>query len=184
MPRKYAAPYAPDVMPQLRAAEAGTAECVEHAEGLTHRRRPVPPRVPRGISRGSLALDGFGLYPSRQKNGVPHVASASRPWGSWTRCPCHGRRRRSPSHTPLCDSAPLRYPPFPLFSPPPRRGIRPRLRPYLLTLFLATDPLSFPTFTLIRYTMGAVLRFREKADEPFLQAGFSWSGKLFRLWTA
>ncbi len=38
---------------------------------LTYRRRPVPPRVPRGISRGSLALDGLGLYPSRQKKASP-----------------------------------------------------------------------------------------------------------------
>jgi len=70
------------VMPQLPAAEAVTAECAECAEGLTHRRRPVPPRVPRGISRGSLALDGLGLYPSRQKKAVPHVASRWRrdPW--------------------------------------------------------------------------------------------------------
>jgi len=120
----------PGVMPQLPAAEGGTAECAEHAERHTYRRRPVPPRVTRGISRVSLALDGLGLYPSRQKRGVPHVARASRPWGSWARCPCHGRRRRSPSPSPLCDSTPLRYPSLPFLSPPPRRGIRPRLRRY------------------------------------------------------
>jgi len=49
------------VMPQLAAAEGVTAECAEHAERRTYRRRPVPPRVPRGISRGPLALDGLGL---------------------------------------------------------------------------------------------------------------------------
>ena len=31
----------------------------------------VEPRVPRGISSGSLALDGVGLYPSRQKKPCP-----------------------------------------------------------------------------------------------------------------
>jgi len=49
------------------------------------------------------------------------------PWESWARCPCHGRRRRSPSHSPLCASA---LPLSSLFPSPPWRGIRPRLRPY------------------------------------------------------
>ncbi len=34
---------------QLRVLEGGTAECAEHAERHTYRRRLVPPRVPRGI---------------------------------------------------------------------------------------------------------------------------------------
>jgi len=94
----------------------------------------VEPRVPRGISSGSLALDGVGLYPSRQKKASPRWASPASGGGpveeSWARCPCHGRRLRSPSHAPLCDSAPLRCSAFPFFPPPPWWGIRPRLRPY------------------------------------------------------
>jgi len=61
----------PAVMPQLPAAEGGTAECAEHAERLTYRLHPVPPRVPRGMSRHSLTLNGLGLYASRQKKPSP-----------------------------------------------------------------------------------------------------------------
>jgi len=42
-------------MPQLAAAEGETAECAGHAERHTYRLRPVPPRVPRGMSGNSPA---------------------------------------------------------------------------------------------------------------------------------
>ncbi len=98
----------------------------------------------------------------------PAVSRASRPWESWARCPCHGRRggghshlplralralcggsspprpchgrpRRSPPRPPLRDSAPLRYTSLPFLSPRPWRGIRPRPRPYAPSCFSLGD---------------------------------------------
>jgi len=42
--------------------------------------------------------------PFTAKKAMPHVASRCRrdPSGSWARCPCYGRRQRSPSPSPLC----------------------------------------------------------------------------------
>jgi len=54
-------------MPQLRAAEAGTAECAEHADGLTHRLHPAGRvEVPPCSQRARAA-------PFTSKRAVPHV---------------------------------------------------------------------------------------------------------------
>jgi len=68
------------------------------AERHTYRRHPVPPRVPRGISRGSLALDGLGLCPCAKRTAVRHVASRWRrdPWGT------HGQDAHATSLCVLC----------------------------------------------------------------------------------
>jgi len=89
---------------------------------------------------------------SPRGTGVPPVEE------SWARCPCHGGRLRSPSHAPLCDSAPLRYLPFPFFPPPPWRRIRPKLMDYSSFIFPLADsqvrfsprsflPTSYATFS-------------------------------------
>jgi len=61
-------------MPQLPAAEGGTAQSADHAERFTYRLHPVPPRVPRGML-GNSPAPAEGETPS----GLPRHGGAALP---------------------------------------------------------------------------------------------------------
>ncbi len=79
------------VMPQLRAAEGGTAECAEHADGLYASPASCPAPRSAGDVEGLPCPRRARAVPFTAKNAIPHVASRRRrdPWESWARCPCH-----------------------------------------------------------------------------------------------
>jgi len=64
-------------MPQVRAAERGSAECAEHAERLTYRRRPVPPLVGYRAAALPWKRSGYTLHGKKSRPprgaGVPPV---------------------------------------------------------------------------------------------------------------